>query len=130
MVSGRRIVVLAAGDGRVDARGHGLFAVCVGLLAEGQLGGRGGAGGFLRDENGHEEGHDHRARPDEERRPGDESSLQTEGRVREKDTARSRALSCCATSVGPCRGKGSTWKSPWMGSTASSSTLKRKKTKP
>lgn len=80
MVCGGRIFFLAARERRVDVhasqRGHGLFAVCVGLLPEGQLGGRGGArGGFLWDENGDEEGHDHRARPQEEGRTRDESSL-------------------------------------------------------
>lgn len=56
-------------------RGHGLFAVCVRLLAEGQLGGRGGAGGFLRDEESDEEGNDHGTRPQEEGRARDEGSL-------------------------------------------------------
>lgn len=79
MVGGRRTFFIAAGERRVDVHAgqcrHGFFAIHVGLLTEGQLGGRGGAGGLLWDENSHEEGHDHGAGPQEEGRTGDESSL-------------------------------------------------------
>lgn len=85
----QRLKVLVAGGGgglfvaarerRVDVdagqRGHRLFAVRVGLVAEGQLGGRGGAGGFLGDEERNEEGDDHGTRPQQEGRAGDEGSL-------------------------------------------------------
>lgn len=77
-------VLVAAGEGRVDVdagqRGHGVFAVLVGLVAEGQVGGRGGAGGFLGDEESDEEGNDHGARPQQEGRAGDEGSLREEQR--------------------------------------------------
>lgn len=79
----QRLEVLEGDGGRgllvaARERGHGgdgLLAVGVGLGAEGQLGGRGGAGGLLRDEQSHQEGHHHRARPQQEGRAGDECSL-------------------------------------------------------
>lgn len=90
VAGGGRVLLVAARERRVDVdasqRGHGLFAVCVRLLAEGQLGGRGGTGGFLRDEESDEEGNDHGTRPQEEGRARDEGSL------RERET--NKKVSC------------------------------------
>lgn len=62
-----RALLIAAWQRRVDVdtgqRGHGLFTVRVGLVIEGQLGGRGGARGFLRDEESDKESDDHGACP-------------------------------------------------------------------
>lgn len=79
VAGGGRSLLVAAREGRVDVdagqRGHGLLAVQLGLVAEGQLGGRGGARRFLRDEECDNKGHDHAARPQQERRAGYEASL-------------------------------------------------------
>lgn len=84
VAGGGRGIFIAAREGRVDVdasqRGHRPFAVWVGLVTEGQLGGRGGAGGFLRDEESNKEGDDHCTRPQQEGRARDEGSL----REREK----------------------------------------------
>lgn len=79
VAGGGRALLVAAGQRRVDVhagqRRHGLLAVGVGLLAQRQLRRRGGARGLLGDEEGHQEGHHHGARPQEEGRAGDESVL-------------------------------------------------------
>lgn len=67
VAGGGRSVLVTAGEWRVDVDasqwGHGVFAVLVGLVTEWQVGGRGGAGGFLRDKESNEEGNDHSACP-------------------------------------------------------------------
>lgn len=85
-----RVLLVTTWEGRVDVdasqRGHGLFAVWVGLVTEGQLGGGGGggAGGFLRDEESNKEGNDHSTGPQQEGRAGDECSLREEQRNKDK----------------------------------------------
>lgn len=79
VAGGGGALLVAARERRVDVhagqRRHGLLAVGVRLLAQRQLRGRGGARGLLGDEEGHQEGHHHRARPQEEGRAGDERVL-------------------------------------------------------
>lgn len=86
VAGGGRGFLVAAREGRVDVdasqRGHRPFAVWVGLVAEGQLGGRGGAGGFLRDEESNKEGDDHGTRPQQEGRARDEGMLRERERQR------------------------------------------------
>lgn len=80
---GGRGLFVAARQRRVDVdagqRGQRLLAVWEGLVAEGELRGRGGgrgAAGFLGDEEGNEEGDDHGAGAQQEGRPRDERLLQ------------------------------------------------------
>lgn len=85
VAGGGRALLVTAGEGCVDVdasqRGHRLFAVWEGLVVEGELGGRGRAGGFLWNKESNEEGDDHGARTQKEGWARDECSL----RKTEKD---------------------------------------------
>lgn len=86
-------LLVAAREGGVDVnagqRGHGLLALRVRLVTKTEIGRRQGGGRLFRDEERHDEGDDHRARPQQEGRPGDQRSLgsgQTDGRSLETYT--------------------------------------------